>query len=168
MLEEGATHIGIATDHIIESFRNELWPGYKTGEGIEPELYAQFVPLEEALVAMGVATWPMVELEADDALASAAYLAAQDVRVEKVCIWTPNKDLAQCVSGALVLSQIESGDLAAAEQFLPLRDTGPAAGDEAESSSTCYVWRDAGKPTQLRQALAGDQAARVPRSALPQ
>jgi 5'-3' exonuclease len=103
MLEEGATHVGVATDHIIESFRNELWPGYKTGLGIEPALYAQFVPLEEALVAMGIATWPMVELEADDALASAAYLAAQDPVVEKVCIWTPDKDLAQCVSGARVV-----------------------------------------------------------------
>ncbi len=103
MLEEGATHIGVATDHIIESFRNELWPGYKTGLGIEPALYAQFVPLEEALVAMGVATWPMVELEADDALASAATIAARDPVVEKVCIWTPDKDLAQCVSGARVV-----------------------------------------------------------------
>ena len=103
MLEEGATHIGVATDHIIESFRNELWPGYKTGEGIEPALHAQFVPLEEALVAMGVATWPMVELEADDALASAANIAARDPVVEKVCIWTPDKDLAQCVSGARVV-----------------------------------------------------------------
>lgn len=103
MLEEGATHIGVATDHIIESFRNELWPGYKTGLGIEPALYAQFVPLEEALVAMGVTTWPMVELEADDALASAAYIAAQDPVVEKVCIWTPDKDLAQCVSGTHVV-----------------------------------------------------------------
>jgi 5'-3' exonuclease len=97
MLEEGATHIGVATDHIIESFRNELWPGYKTGEGIEPALYAQFVPLEEALVAMGVATWPMVEFEADDALASAAFIATQDPLVEQVCIWTTDKDLAQCV-----------------------------------------------------------------------
>lgn len=103
MLEEGATHIGVATDHVIESFRNELWPGYKTGVGIEPALYAQFVPLEEALVAMGVAMWPMVELEADDALASAAFLAAQDPVVEKVCIWTPDKDLAQCVSGTRVV-----------------------------------------------------------------
>jgi 5'-3' exonuclease len=103
MLEEGATHIGVATDHIIESFRNELWPGYKTGLGIDPALYAQFVPLEQALLAMGVATWPMVELEADDALASAANIAAQDPVVEKVCIWTPDKDLAQCVSGARVV-----------------------------------------------------------------
>jgi 5'-3' exonuclease len=103
MLEEGATHIGVATDHVIESFRNELWPGYKTGQGIEPALYAQFVPLEKALVAMGVATWPMVELEADDALASAAHIAAQDPAVEKVCIWTPDKDLAQCVSGERVV-----------------------------------------------------------------
>jgi 5'-3' exonuclease len=103
MLEEGATHIGVATDHIIESFRNELWPGYKTGFGIEPALYAQFVPLEEWLVAMGVTTWPMIELEADDALASAAFIAAQDSAVEKVCIWTPDKDLAQCVSGTRVV-----------------------------------------------------------------
>ena len=97
LLEEGATHVGVATDHIIESFRNTLWRGYKTGAGIEPALRAQFVSLEEALAAMGVVVWPMVELEADDALASAAYLAAQDERVEKVCIWTPDKDLAQCV-----------------------------------------------------------------------
>ena len=97
LLEDGATHIGVATDHIIESFRNNLWPGYKTGAGVEPALKAQFTPLEEALVAMGVVVWPEVELEADDALASAAYLAAQDERVEKVCIWTPDKDLAQCV-----------------------------------------------------------------------
>ena len=97
MIEEGATHVGVATDHIIESFRNTLWPGYKTGAGIERALFAQFHPLEESLLAMGVVTWPMVELEADDALASAAYLAALDDRVEKICIWTPDKDLAQCV-----------------------------------------------------------------------
>ena len=103
MLEDGATHLGVATDHIIESFRNDLWPGYKTGEGIEPALWAQFHPLEEALVAMGVTTWPMVELEADDALASAAHVAARDDRVEKVCIWTPDKDLAQCVVGDRVV-----------------------------------------------------------------
>jgi 5'-3' exonuclease len=103
MLEGGATHIGVATDHVIESFRNDLWPGYKTGEGIEPALYAQFHPLEDALVAMGVATWPMIELEADDALASAAHLAAEDERVQKVCIWTPDKDLAQCVVGERVV-----------------------------------------------------------------
>jgi 5'-3' exonuclease len=97
MVEKGATHVGVATDHVIESFRNQLWPGYKTSEGIEPALFAQFHPLEHALAAMGVAVWPMVELEADDALASAAHLAAADPRVEKVCIWTPDKDLAQCV-----------------------------------------------------------------------
>lgn len=98
MFEEGATHIGVATDHVIESFRNGLWPGYKTGAGIEPALYRQFHPLEEALQAMGVVVWPMVDLEADDALASAAFLASSDPRVLKVCIWTPDKDLAQCVS----------------------------------------------------------------------
>lgn len=97
MLEDDATHIGVATDHVIESFRNGLWPGYKTSAGIERTLLAQFHPLEEALVALGVAVWPMVELEADDALASAAYLAARNKRVEKVCIWTPDKDLGQCV-----------------------------------------------------------------------
>lgn len=103
MLEGGATHIGVATDHVIESFRNGLWPDYKTGEGIEPALRAQFFPLEEALAAMGVAVWPMIELEADDALASAAHLAARDERVQKVCIWTPDKDLAQCVVGDRVV-----------------------------------------------------------------
>ena len=97
MFEEGATHLGVATDHVIESFRNRLWSGYKTGDGIEPALLAQFHPLEEALVAMGVAVWPMTELEADDALASAARIASADARVQKVCIWTPDKDLAQCV-----------------------------------------------------------------------
>jgi 5'-3' exonuclease len=97
MIDEGATHIGVATDHVIESFRNKLWPGYKTSAGMERALLAQFVPLEESLLAMGVTVWPMVELEADDALASAAYLASLDERVEKICIWTPDKDLAQCV-----------------------------------------------------------------------
>ena len=99
MIEQGATHIGVATDHIIESFRNDLWPEYKTGEGIEPALFAQFHPLEKALAAMGVVVWPMIELEADDALASAARIASEDQRVEKVCIWTVDKDLAQCVRG---------------------------------------------------------------------
>ncbi len=103
MLAEGATHIGVATDHIIESFRNELWPHYKTGAGIEPVLRAQFIPLEESLAAMGVVVWPMIELEADDALASAAFIAQRDARVEKVCIWTPDKDLAQCVVGERVV-----------------------------------------------------------------
>src|SRR5882724_1651505 len=103
MIEDGATHLGVATDHVIESFRNDLWSGYKTGAGIERVLLAQFHPLEEALHAMGVAVWPMVELEADDALAFAAHLAAQDPRVEKVCIWTPDKDLAQCVVGDRVV-----------------------------------------------------------------
>jgi 5'-3' exonuclease len=103
MLEQGATHLGTATDHVIESFRNGLWSGYKTGEGIEPALRAQFQPLEDALAAMGVVVWPMVELEADDALASAARIAAADERVERVCIWTPDKDLAQCVRGDRVV-----------------------------------------------------------------
>jgi 5'-3' exonuclease len=103
MLETGATHIAVATDHVIESFRNDMWPTYKTGQGIDHLLWAQFHPLELAMQAMGVVTWPMVDLEADDALASAAWLAARDERVEKVCIWTPDKDLAQCVTGQRVV-----------------------------------------------------------------
>ncbi len=103
LLRDGATHIGVATDHVIESFRNGLWPGYKTGEGIDPDLFAQFPLLEEALVAAGIAVWPMVEFEADDALASAAASAAADPRVERVIICTPDKDLAQCVRGTRVV-----------------------------------------------------------------
>ncbi len=103
MIETGMTHVGVGTDHVIESFRNELWAGYKTGDGIEPALLAQFHPLEDALGEMGVVVWPMVELEADDALASAAHIAAADNAAEKICIWTPDKDLAQCVRGDRVV-----------------------------------------------------------------
>ena len=103
LLSEGATHVGVATDHVIESFRNELWPGYKTGEGIDPDLWSQAWPLEEALVALGVVVWPMVELEADDALASAAAVAGDDGQVEQVIICTPDKDLGQCVRGTHVV-----------------------------------------------------------------
>ena len=103
MLEGGATHVGVATDHVVESFRNALWPGYKTGEGMDPVLYAQFQPLEEALSALGVVVWPMVEFEADDALAAAAAMAAADPRVEQVVVCTPDKDLAQCVRGDRVV-----------------------------------------------------------------
>jgi 5'-3' exonuclease len=103
MINGGVTHLAVATDHVIESFRNDLWPGYKTGAGIDADLYAQFPLLEEALVAMGVATWPMVEFEADDALAAAAAAAARDRRVDRVVICTPDKDLAQCVRGARVV-----------------------------------------------------------------
>ena len=109
MIEQGATHLGVATDHVIESFRNALWPGYKTGDGIEPALLAQFHPLEAALAAMGVVVWPMIELEADDALASAARIASADDRVQKVCIWTPDKDLAQCVRGDRVVQVDRKG-----------------------------------------------------------
>ena len=103
MIEDGATHLAVATDHVVESFRNDLWPGYKTGEGVEPVLFAQFHPLEETLAAMGVAVWPMVDLEADDGLASGAYRAALSPTVERVCIWTPDKDLAQCVRGVRIV-----------------------------------------------------------------
>lgn len=103
MVTGGATHIGVATDHVIESFRNALWPGYKTGEGIEPDLLSQFPLLEDALSALGVVVWPMVEFEADDALAAAAAAAAADDRVERVIVCTPDKDLAQCVRGTRVV-----------------------------------------------------------------
>jgi 5'-3' exonuclease len=103
MIKGGATHIAVATDHVIESFRNELWPGYKTGDGIEPDLLAQFPLLEDVLSAAGVVVWPMVEFEADDALAAAAVAAAGDARVERVIICTPDKDLAQCVRGTRVV-----------------------------------------------------------------
>src|SRR5215213_3542749 len=110
LIETGATHIGVATDHVIESFRNDLWPGYKTGEGIERTLKAQFHPLEDALSAMGVTVWPMIELEADDALASAARIASENDAVQKVCIWTPDKDLAQCVRGDRVVQVVRRGN----------------------------------------------------------
>ena len=103
MLEQGSTHIGVATDHVIESFRNDLWSGYKTGDGIEPALKAQFEPLEAALRAFGISVWAMEELEADDALATAARISDEDPRVEQVRIWTPDKDLAQCVRGSRVV-----------------------------------------------------------------
>ena len=103
MIESGDTYLGVATDHVIESFRNRLWAGYKTGAGIEPALLAQFHPLEEALGAMGIVVWPMIELEADDALASAAHLASGNENVQKVAIWTPDKDLAQCVRDTRVV-----------------------------------------------------------------
>ena len=107
MIESGETYLGVATDHVIESFRNRLWPDYKTGAGIERALLKQFHPLEEALAAMGIVVWPMVELEADDALASAAHIASKDKKVQQVAIWTPDKDLAQCVRGTRVV-QIDS------------------------------------------------------------
>ncbi len=111
MLEEGATHVGVATDHVIESFRNELWPGYKRGEGVPAELLEQFGPLEEALEALGVVVWPMAELEADDALASGAAVAAADERVTRVVICTPDKDLGQCVVGERVVQVDRRRDL---------------------------------------------------------
>lgn len=103
MIETDATHIGVATDHVIESFRNDLWPGYKSGDGIDPALERQFHPLEDALTAMGVVVWPMVDVEADDALAAAARLAETDPAVTRISIWTPDKDLAQCVRGQRVV-----------------------------------------------------------------
>jgi len=106
MINGGATHVGVATDHVIESFRNRVWPGYKTGEGIEPDLWAQFPLLEEALTALGVTVWPMIEFEADDALATASSVAARNPEVDRVLICTPDKDLAQCVRGTRVVQLI--------------------------------------------------------------
>src|SRR5262249_42207891 len=103
MIKSGVTHLAIATDHVVESFRNDLWPGYKTSEGVEPDLLAQFPVLEEVLAAAGFVVWPMVEFEADDALAAGAKLAAQDKRVERVIICTPDKDLGQCVMGTRIV-----------------------------------------------------------------
>ena len=103
LLGEGATHVGVATDHVIESFRNDLWPGYKTGEGVDPDLWSQAWPLESALAALGVVVWPMVELEADDALASGAAVADTDPEVEQIIICTPDKDLGQCVRGTRIV-----------------------------------------------------------------
>jgi 5'-3' exonuclease len=120
LLGEGATHVGVATDHVIESFRNDLWPGYKTGEGVDPDLWSQAWPLEDALRALGVLVWPMVELEADDAMASAAAVAADDPAVDQVVICTPDKDLGQCVRGSRVVqldrrkdAMIDEGGVAA-------------------------------------------------------
>ena len=127
MIEQGATHLGVATDHVIESFRNDLWPGYKTGEGVERALLKQFHPLEEALESMGVAVWAMVELEADDALASAAHIAAADPAVEKVSIWTPDKDLAQSVIGDRVVQvDRKSGNVRNADEVMKKFGVEPA------------------------------------------
>src|ERR1700734_3082893 len=116
LLGEGATHVGVATDHVIESFRNDLWPGYKTGEGVDPDLWSQAWPLETALGALGVVVWPMVELEADDALASGAAVAAADSDVEQVIICTPDKDLAQCVVGTRVVQLDRRKDVVTDEE----------------------------------------------------
>ena len=140
----GPTYIGVATDHVIESFRNRLWPDYKTGAGIEPALLAQFHPLEEALAAMGVVVWPMIELEADDALASAAHLASKDKKVKKVAIWTPDKDLAQCVRGMRVV-QIEAG----AKRFA-MRLGSAKSSASAHSSSRICSHSSAMRPTGTR------------------
>jgi 5'-3' exonuclease len=122
MIKAGATHIAVATDHVVESFRNDLWPGYKTSEGVEPDLLAQFPLLEEVLAAAGVLVWAMVEFEADDALAAAAVAAARDKRVEQVIICTPDKDLAQCVQGDRIVqlnrrTQVTSNEAGVVQKF---------------------------------------------------
>jgi len=149
MMKQGATHVAVATDHIIESFRNELWPGYKTGEGIEPDLLAQFPLLEEVLSAAGIVVWPMVEFEADDALAAAAEAAAQDKRVEHVIICTPDKDLAQCVRGKRVVQlnrrtrvTIDEGGVVAKFGVLPasIPDYLALVGDAADGYPGLKGW----------------------------
>jgi 5'-3' exonuclease len=128
LLEDGATHVGVATDHVIESFRNELWAGYKTGEGVDPRLWSQAGLLEEALDALGVTVWPMVELEADDALASAAAVAAEDPAVEQVLICTPDKDLAQCVRDVRVVQLDRRRNVVSDEEAVRTRyGVGPAS-----------------------------------------
>jgi 5'-3' exonuclease len=121
LINRGASHIGVATDHVIESFRNRMWPGYKTGAGIDPDLLAQFELLESTLQALGVTVWPMVEYEADDALAAAARIAAEDARVERVLICTPDKDLAQCVRGTRVVQWHRRGNKIVDEDGVALK-----------------------------------------------
>ena len=145
LINGGVTHIAVATDHIIESFRNRMWRGYKTSAGIEPELLAQFHPLEDALRALGVVVWPMVEFEADDALAAGAALAAQDTRVERVVICTPDKDLAQCVSGTRVVQldrrrNITRDETGVLEKFgVPPASRGDVAINVAVTVMGCWV-----------------------------
>ena len=128
LLTDGATHVGVATDHVIESFRNELWPGYKTGDGVDPDLWSQAWPLEDALRALGVTVWPMVELEADDALASAAAVAGEDARVEQVLICTPDKDLGQCVVGTRIVQLDRRKDVLVDEEGVVAKfGVGPAS-----------------------------------------
>jgi 5'-3' exonuclease len=164
MLEGGATHVGVATDHVIESFRNQLWPGYKTGAGIERALVAQFHPLEDALAAMGVAVWPMVELEADDGLASAARIAGADPDVAKVCIWTPDKDLAQCVAGDRIVQVIRksggkggsaSGASPAASGASPAASgASPAASGASPAASSASAAASSALQGEIRDAAA--------------
>ncbi len=149
LLEEGATHVGVATDHVIPSFRNELWAGYKNGDGIDPELFAQFPLLEDALAALGVVVWPMVEFEADDALAAAAHVAARDARFDQVVICTPDKDLAQCVVGDHVVQmdrrkRTTIGEAGVVEKFGVLPESIPdwlaLVGDSADGFPGLPGW----------------------------
>jgi 5'-3' exonuclease len=149
LLEEGATHVGVATDHVIPSFRNELWADYKTGDGIDPELLTQFPLLEDALAALGVVVWPMIEFEADDAMAAAAHVAARDPRVEQVVICTPDKDLAQCVVGDHVVQmdrrkRTTIGEAGVVEKFGVLPESIPdylaLVGDSADGFPGLPGW----------------------------
>ena len=160
LLEEGATHVGVATDHVIPSFRNELWAGYKNGEGIDPELFTQFPLLEEALEAMGVVVWPMVDFEADDALAAAAHVAARDARFEQVVICTPDKDLAQCVVGDHVVQmdrrkRTTIGEAGVVEKFGVLPESIPdwlaLVGDSADGFPGLPGWGAKSAATVLRR-----------------
>jgi 5'-3' exonuclease len=166
MLGSGATHIAVATDHVIESFRNDLWPGYKTGEGIEPDLLAQFPLLEEALAALGIVVWPMVEFEADDALAAAALAAANDERVKRVIICTPDKDLAQCVRGTRIVQLDRRKNIVRDEAGVVARfgvmpasipDYLALVGDSADGFPGLAGWGAKSSPKALSSKLVADR-----------
>ena len=156
LINSGVTHVAVATDHVIESFRNRLWRGYKTSAGIEPELLAQFHPLEDALRSLGVVVWPMVEFEADDALAAGAELAARDERVERVVICTPDKDLAQSVRGTRVVQLDRRRNITRDEAGVIAKFGVPPASIPTTSPSS------ATPPMDTRVCAAGDQSRRPP------
>ena len=154
IIRHGATHVAVATDHVIESFRNALWPGYKTGDGIEPDLLSQFELLEETLSAAGIVVWPMVEFEADDALATAAARAARDTRVERVIICTPDKDLAQCVRGTRVVQLNRRTNVVLDESGIV------AKFGVSPTSIADYLALVATRPTVIPACPAGEQSRR--------
>ncbi|MDQ6735123.1 MAG: flap endonuclease [Nitrospirota bacterium] len=165
MIKNGATHIGVATDHVIESFRNSLWPGYKTGEGIEPALLAQFHFLEEVLSAAGIVVWPMVEFEADDALASAALAAARDTRVEQVVICTPDKDLSQCVQGNRIVQlnrrrRVVAGDSSVVPSPIPI-PVGLTATRRVKMEEDAWNSRDPERGARLLAGFGMTQSDRI-------
>lgn len=170
LLEEGATHIGVATDHVITSFRNDLWPGYKTGEDVDPELFSQFPLLEDALRALGLTVWPMVEVEADDALGAAALVAAADPSVGRVLICTPDKDLAQCVGGKVVQFDRRAGQIRDAAAILDKYGVEPVSipdwlalvGDSADGFPGIPGWGAKTAATVLRRYVRLEEIPHEP------